>query len=247
MSAFTSDLSIDELMLLEEVGFEPLELVQGAAYYHIGWQYSSWSQNQELGDVSRLMYQARRNAMDRLLEQAAECNADGVVGMRIEIEREGHTAEFIATGTAVRRRGGDGHKWRNHRGLPFTSDLSGIDFWALVRGGFRPISLAHGVCVYHIAHQSLGAWFQSVGQNMEMPTFTQALYDARELAMGRMQHEAREAGADAGIVAVDVRESSHGWDSHVIELVAVGTGIAAIHDPDHEVHETPKPVICAQD
>ncbi len=250
--AFTSDLTIDELMLVEEVGFEPLELVMGTSYFHIGWSYAAWTANQELGNVSAMMLRARQLAMARLLEQAGRFGADGVVGMRIEMEREGDHAEFCAIGTAVRRRKGDGAAWRDRHGMPFTCDLSGVDFWALVRAGFRPISLAHGVCVYHIAHQSLGKALSSFFsgqqyQNLEMPQFTAALYDARELAMGRMQYEAAQAGADAGIVAVDVRESNHGWDSHILELVAVGTGVARIHDPEHEVHATPTAVLFAQD
>jgi uncharacterized protein YbjQ (UPF0145 family) len=150
-------------------------------------------------------------------------------------------------GTAVRRRAGDGAKWRKPRGDPFTCDLSGADFWALVRGGFRPIGLAYGVCVYHVARQSLATWFSSVGQNMEMPTFTQGLYDARELAMERMQHEAYEVGGRAGLVGVKVEEGSHGWHSHVIEFAAVGTAILAIGDPAHEVHSSPRAVLVAQD
>ena len=244
---FTSDLTIDEVLLVEEVGFEPLELVLGSSYFHIGWQASPWSQNMELTDVSAMMHNARLTAMARMVQQAAQFGADGVVGVRLEIEREGHNAEFTVIGTAVKRRGGDGAKWRKPRGDPFTCDLSGVDFWALVRGGFRPIGLAYGVCVYHVAHQTLSQWFSSVGQNMEMPTFTQALYDARELAMGRMQLEAQQMGGRAGIVGVEVQEGSHGWGSHVIEFAAVGTAIEAIHDEAHEVHEKPKAVLVAQD
>ena len=47
-----------------------------------------------------------------------------------------------------------------------------------------------GTCVYHVAHQGLGGWVKRIGRNAEMPNFTQALYDARELAMERMQTEA---------------------------------------------------------
>ncbi len=117
-------------------------------------------------------------------------------------------------------------KWRQANGAPFTCDLSGGDFWALVRAGFRPVVFSFGVCVYHVAHQTLGQWFSSVGANVEMPQFTQGLYDARELAMGRMQWDALTAGATAGLVGVVVDEGSHGWDHHVIEMVAVGTGVA---------------------
>ena len=57
---FTSDLTIDELLLVEEVGFEPLELVQGSSYYNIGWSSAPWSVNQELGNVSQMMLASAR-------------------------------------------------------------------------------------------------------------------------------------------------------------------------------------------
>ena len=80
-----------------------------------------------------------------------------------------------------------------------------------------------------------------------MPAFTQALYDARELAMGRMQWDAQAAGATAGLVGVSVEESSHGWDRHIIEMIALGTGVAPIADSTHETHEPPRVVIGVQD
>jgi len=95
-----------------------------------------------------------------------------------------------------------------------------------------------GSCVYHVAHQS---WRQSIGntgRNVELPNFTQALYDARELAMERMQGEAVDAKAE-GIVGVDIHEQSHGWGSHVIEFFAIGTAI--IPDEGAEDHVIPDP------
>ena len=244
---FTSDLTIDEVLLIEEVGFEPVDLVMGSTYYHTGWQYAPWNTNMELADATRMMMWARQTAMQRLMDQVVTVQADGVVGMRLQIERDGHNAEFTAIGTAVKRRGNDREKWRTPRNTPFSCDLSGADFWALVRAGFRPISMVCGVCVYHIARQTLGGWFQTINQNCEMPAFTQGLYDARELAMERMQYEAMQAGGAAGVVGVTVDESSHGWDSHIIEFSALGTSILPIHDPEHEVHEMPKMVLGIQD
>lgn len=247
--AFTSDLSVDELLLVEEVGFEPLELVLGTSYFHTGWAPAAWSQSVELGQISAMMLGARRLAMERLVGHARALGADGVVGMRIEMEREGHNAEFTAYGTAVRRRDGNGGPWRDQHGRPFTCDLSGEDFWGLVRGGFRPMALCHGVCVYHVAHKTLGQWFSSLNQmttNMEQPQFTQALYDAREIAMERIQAEAVDAGG-VGLVGVEVRESSHGWEAHIMEFVAVGTAIRPITDASHEVHEPPTVVMFTDD
>jgi len=58
-----------------------------------------------------------------------------------------------------------------------------------------------GTCVYHIAHQRMGSIIGNIGRNVEIEQFTQALYDARELAMTRMQTEAEELHAE-GIVGV---------------------------------------------
>ena len=69
-----------------------------------------------------------------------------------------------------------------------------------------------------------------------MPNFTQALYDARELAMERMQSEAQALQAE-GIVGVQLVEGSHGWNSHVIEYFAVGTAVL----PTSAEHTIPAP------
>ena len=93
-----------------------------------------------------------------------------------------------------------------------------------------------GTCVYHVAHQGLGGFIKKIGQNMEMPNYTQALYDARELAMERMQAEAEGVQAE-GIVGVQLVEGSHGWDEHVIEYFAVGTAVM----PASADHTIPSP------
>ena len=108
-------------------------------------------------------------------------------------------------------------------GRPFTSDLSGQDFSTLLRAGYRPVGLVMGNCVYHVARQGMMASLRQVGRNLEMTNFTQALYDARELAMGRMQTEAESLEA-GGLVGVRLNEASHGWGSHVIEFFSIATG-----------------------
>ena len=68
-----------------------------------------------------------------------------------------------------------------------------------------------------------------------MPTYTQALYEARELAMERMQAEATELQS-AGIAGVQLLQKSHGWGSHVIEFFAVGNGIIPVSG-EHEIEK----------
>ena len=222
---FTSDLSVNEFMLVRKAGFEPLGLVVGSSIYHIGYQVGSYNQNMELTVLSQAMYHARELAMYRMELEAHILGADGIVGVRLDVGRYewGESlAEFIAVGTAVRSRDGQSH--RTNQGKPFTSDLSGQDFYVLRTMGYRPVGLVMGSCVYHVAHQGLRQAWKTLGQNIEMENFTQALYDARELAMERMQIEASKLGAE-GIVGVNVKEQSHGWESHVIEYFSVGTAV----------------------
>jgi uncharacterized protein YbjQ (UPF0145 family) len=148
-------------------------------------------------------------------------------------------AEFIAIGTAVKHREGVLHRAPN--GRPFTSDLSGQDFWTLLRTGHRPVGMVMGSCVYHVARRGMMQSLGQTGRNVELSNFTQAFYDARELAMERMQNEAQELQAK-GIVGVDLQEKSHGWGSHTIEFFSIGTAIVQSEGHDGQI-EPPTPVL----
>ena len=102
---FTSDLSVNEFLLVRQAGFRPLGLVIGSSIYHIGFQQASYRQNQEMTVLSQAMYHARELAMTRMEEEADQLGADGVVGVRLDIGRYEwgeNLAEFIAVGTAVK-------------------------------------------------------------------------------------------------------------------------------------------------
>ena len=237
-SIFTSDLSVNEFLLVREAGFKPIGLVLGSSIYHVGMQIGRWGKNQELGTLSQAMYHARELAMTRMEAEAAALDADGIVGVRLTVEaREfgNDIAEFIAIGTAVRADNPPpgGGKWRNNKGQPFTSDLSGQDFWTLVRAGYAPLGMVMGTCVYHIAHQKVGAVFSNLGKNVEIEQFTQALYDARELAMARMQKEAESLHAE-GVVGVQLNAHNHRWGGHTTEFFSIGTAVRPLR-ADHEI------------
>src|SRR5215469_6505244 len=67
---FTSDLSVNEFLLVKEAGFDPVGLVVGTSIYHIGYQYSGLAQSMELNVLTQAMYAARELAMSRMEAEA---------------------------------------------------------------------------------------------------------------------------------------------------------------------------------
>src|SRR3954453_1208089 len=152
---WTSDLSVSEFALLDSAGFRPLEFVMGSSVFHIGWQSQSLRQSTELQVLSQAMYTARMNAMGRMLAEAAQVGADGVVGTRLTFRQHGISAdhiEFIAVGTSVVSKESPGEMTRPD-GAPFTSHLNVQDFYTLLQTGHIPVEFVMGVCVWHVAAQ----------------------------------------------------------------------------------------------
>lgn len=258
---FTSNFSVSELVLTRECGFKPVGQVMGSSVYNIGWQWTpassgSWyPSSQELEVVTAAHYKARHLALNRLRQEAALLGADGVVGVRLDMgrfEQEAGMLEFVAIGTAVRRTDAP-----PTQGQPFLSDLSGQDHWALREAGYRPVGFCLGNCTwyqvasYHTQQAQVGGFFGGSWQNQELLDYTQAVYTARELAMQRMSHEARDVKAE-GIVGVTL--SPHIEQRHVeqgenrpsrrdliVSFTAIGTAIA--HDPNAAPAAAPLPMI----
>lgn len=240
-ACWTSDLSVNEFLLTREENYVPLGQVMGSSIYHIGmqWRTQNWRNSSrsriadgwsyELDVLTQAFYNARRLALNRLKQEAELLGATGVIGVQIQ-KREQEWGlgllEFSAIGTAIRETHlgplSDGAAKRE----VWLSELSGEEFWALRQGGFRPCGIAVGNCTYYqfpslqTRNITQGGWFTSAGrQNAELPDYTQSTYTARELAMTRMQEEARQVGA-TGIVSVDIDFEIEAEDVHSASAAA---------------------------
>lgn len=274
-----SDLSVTEFLTLSRMGFLPHGLVVGASVYEAdtrssGAKVDLWGAlfsgkplvtqppTGEVTALSEAVRAARSLAIDRMRAQAAHYQAEGVVGVRLSVEhhlwRGNHqVVKFVAIGTAV---GFDrtqcpteiagAPSLRLADGSPFTSDLSGQDFVALLQAGYRPVTVASGTCVYQLNTQEMARYR---GHNAEIGEYTRAFFDARETAMARLQHDlfswwpAGHPDAPVGIVGMAVSESAHrpqmignrstqvavaGSTAPVVEFTAVGTAIAPLAEGD---------------
>ena len=243
---FTSDLSVNEFLLVREAGFRPVGLVLGSSVYHVGLQVARWGRNMEMDRLTQAMYHARELAMTRMEAEARRARGrrhrrrtarDRLQGVR---QRPRRVRRHRYRGRGRRAAGRRVGTWRNNRGLPFTSDLSGQDFWTLIQAGYAPLGMVMGTCVYHIAHRGPLSALQNMGTNVEIAQYTEALYDARELAMSRMQAEAEALHAE-GIVGVQLLSLPHRWGGHTTEFFAIGTAVRPLRE-DHVI-ATPQLVL----
>jgi uncharacterized protein YbjQ (UPF0145 family) len=216
--AVTSDLSIDEALVLHSVGWEPVDLVCGASVVSIpqgSWQWGTG----EVVAASAAHSRAVAEAAQRLEGECRQVGGHGVVGVRAEFVVVRHHVNAVLVGTAVAPSGSSGHGRR-----PFVSDLSGRDFALLHNAGWEPLGLAFGASFVHVPRRGAATAIQQKGQNIELTNFTEALYAARESAMERMQSSALALEA-TGVVAVHVAEGPMEFAHHSIGFIAWGTAV----------------------
>ncbi|HEX3510732.1 MAG TPA: heavy metal-binding domain-containing protein [Solirubrobacteraceae bacterium] len=112
-----TELSVPDYAKLRRAGIETLGVVAWTSVFFVqSWQTAGlvgglggigFTQNQELTDYTRGIYEAREMVMARVTAQAARSRASGVVGMRVDhtirpAGQNGLLMSFNAIGTAVR-------------------------------------------------------------------------------------------------------------------------------------------------
>jgi uncharacterized protein YbjQ (UPF0145 family) len=246
-----SALSSDEFAAIRSVGFEAVGQVLGAAVYNVGYtggygcpgawgsfalawgpragtQVSSRGGYGSFGPLVQTMYEARRKAISRMVEECTELGGHGVVGVRLSIGAfPAGGLEFRAIGTAVRAPGAPPLR------RPFTSDLSGQDFAKLVMKGWMPAGLVLGISIAarHDDWTTVGQTRWGAG-NAEVTGYTELVNDARHDARTQLQADVKRLGAEGVVIAdmdLQVRErecpAQEGGRDHIVEATNIGTAI----------------------
>jgi uncharacterized protein YbjQ (UPF0145 family) len=247
-----SALSTDEFAAIRGAGFEPVGQVLGAAVYNIGWTggyncpgawsgYGSYAQAYRsvtqvsgrggygsFGPLTQAMYDARHQAISRMLAECAALGGHGIVGVSLSIGSfPAGGLEFKAIGTAVRAPGAGPLR------QPFSSDLSGQDFAKLIHVGWVPVGLALGISVgaRHDDWLTVGQTRWGAG-NAEVVGYTELVNDSRHDARQQLEKDVRRMGGEGVVVSrmdmrVHEREcpmQEHGKD-HIVEVTIVGTAM----------------------
>jgi uncharacterized protein YbjQ (UPF0145 family) len=216
---FLSDLTVGELVLLEEIGYRPVDIVSGVG--SASWNTQFTTAGTEGTMWGRAIAAAIDNARSGILDELRTRRADGVVAMRLEFERE-HPNLLTCTmlGTAVKAMTS-----KSAAALPFATTLSARDFHLLVRAGYHPVGIVSGVSVMGFAGRSAAQSLGLARDNVELTDQTNALYSAREQAMEMLEREATQLKAD-GVVEVQLQERPvNSLMTHAVEFIAVGTAV----------------------
>ena len=239
-SLFTSDLTVNEFLLVRAAGFEPLGLVVGTSIYHIGFQMGAWSRNQEMDVLTQAMYHARELAMTRMEEEADQLGADGIVARppRGQPPRLGQRPRRVRR----HRHGRAPPRGRAHRapnGRPFTSDLSGQDFYTLLSGRLPAGRHGHG----HLrlprrppGPADVDAPRRSATSRCPTSPRRSTTPASWRWSACRPRPRRSRPRASSGVQLV---EGNHGWGAHVLEYFSVGTAVI----PTSDTHEIPPPTL----
>lgn len=250
---FTSDLSVDEFLLVKQAGLEPVSQVMGSCVYHVGWQpqpgyWSNYGLLTELTTLTEAWNEARERAFRRLELEAKAVGANAVVGVHMTrgaYDWAADAIEYVFVGTAVRVPG------QPPAEAPLLSDLSGQDFWKLRQAGYLPAGIVGASSVFYVVpnwqtQRATTGWLSS-WQNQELKDFTEGVYSAREQTMRRLDSQAKRLHAD-GIVGVDIRhhirpreiDSSNNRRTDLeITFHVIGTAIRHATEAENPLHVRP--------
>src|SRR6185437_1491470 len=160
-------------------------------YYGYGFTYG-WGQApvSVATQVEHALHSARRNAMNRLVQEWQGLGGDGVVGVRLTMQSfVAGGIEVQAIGTAVKADGDVRPTW------PFTSDLSGQDFAKLMLSGWLAAGLVMGTAVLIRHDDYTTAWQTGSWNNTEVSGITQLVSEARDRARQTLHRDASRFGA----------------------------------------------------
>jgi len=259
---FSSTFSAKEYLLAREAGYEPISQVMGSSFMRVGWNSMNnaygfgWPSTGELQQLTTAHKQARQLAISRMQKEAEALGAHGIIGVHIknrDFTWSSDVTEFTAVGTAIRIPGNEALAGKKQ--MPFTSTLSGQEFWQLYESGFWPTGVVMGNCSYYIradwqTRSTTSSFFGSIA-NQEVMQFSQGFSTAREIAVSRLtdeigklaSHGAVDMDVEYGMHPIHVERNRISYMDMLISFLAMGTAVTNRPDGKARINHKPMMVI----
>jgi uncharacterized protein YbjQ (UPF0145 family) len=187
----------NEIFCLNKLGYIPGQLCLGNNVVALGVARGlgaglSTLAGGEIIEITKLVYQGRRNAYLRMLEEAKRYGGLGLAGATFEVINHGGNLEFVALGSTIHNPGGQDT-------LGFTTAADAQELFCQVDAGFAPKSFVFGNVAYSIGvGGSIKGMLRGLARG-EVPQYTEIFDRTRHLALSRIKKEAKKAGANAVI------------------------------------------------
>ncbi len=194
--AIMTGLSGNELFCLDAKGYTPGNLVIGNSVFSLGFVGSLTSGIKTLGggeihELTELIREGREMAYMRMIEEARRHVGAGVTGVTNQLIFHDANVEYLSIGSAVHREG------ESNADIPFSTSANGQELYCQLDCGFHPLRFVFGNVAYSIG---IGGGVMGTLRSLqagEVHEFSGMLNKTRHLALERISHEAREAGANA--------------------------------------------------
>jgi uncharacterized protein YbjQ (UPF0145 family) len=161
----------------------------------------------ELDTITSAWAQARRQALDRLSEEAVQVGGEAVVG--VHLQRSEHdwpqkTINHLVSGTAIRFAGSRKPAW------PVLTDLSVQDYWRLHAAGHEPVGLVATTAAMFASPSRSTRWrrLRSTRQNQELEELSRGFQAARETVRERLRGQVDDCRG-SGAVGVSLSHAVH--------------------------------------
>lgn len=220
---FTTSAGPREIGELARIGLRPLGAVQGSSIHHAGPPAGSLPVSAEVPDLTRSLYTARRFALARLVAAAQVLGAAGVAGVTWTVTARAFGPELVevtVAGSAV----SDESAPPAAGSPPWTTMLDADGLVGARDVGLAPVAAVFGTCVHHLASRPRP---ESEHPGAEIPGWTQAVADAREVALARLQADAQREGAD-GVIGLHASELDHAWAGEAHEYLVTASAVRGL-------------------
>jgi len=148
----------------------------------------------EIEEITKLVHDGRKNAYDRMMEEARRYNGVGLAGVSFDLINHGGNLEFIALGSTIHQPDA-----RASDNLSFSTSASAQALYCQMDSGFTPHSFVFGNVAYSIGvGGNIKGAFRGLKRG-EVPQYTEIFDRTRHLALTRIKNEARLAKANAVI------------------------------------------------
>ena len=192
--SIVTGLSGNEIYCINQLGMAPGDLVIGNSVFSMGFVGSIASAARtlaggEVTQVTRVIHDGRKLALDRLLQETKQRGGTAVTGVTSELLWHGGGVEFLSVGSSLKHEPGESGE--------FSTSSGGQELFCQIDSGFQPLHFAFGNVAYSIGITGgLGGFFQSFARG-EVTQYSEVFNKTRHLALERIEEDAKSYGANA--------------------------------------------------